>query len=77
MAKDGRVGLVGITLLFGLIVVLGVALVAFLWTNLNDVLAGDLGLRRIGAMFLSLSGFAVFLAGTGRVLRRFDSASAR
>lgn len=77
MAAGNRATLLGLTVLFGLLVVLGIPLVAYLWENLNHVLAGDLGFRRIGAVLGSLVVFAGFLVGIGRVLHRLEPDEAR
>lgn len=72
MAASDRARVLGLTVLFGLLVVLGVPLVAFLWANLNEVLAGDLRFVRIGSALVSLVVFGAFLVGTGKVLRRLE-----
>jgi len=77
MAAEDRAKLLGLTVLFGVLVVLGIPLVAYLWGNLNHLLEGDLGFRRIGSVIGSLVVFAGFLVGIGRVLHRLEPDEAR
>lgn len=72
MAANDRGKLIGLTVLFGVLVVLGIPVVGVLWSNLNDILAGEFGLRRIGSALASLAVFGGLLAGTGAVLRRLE-----
>lgn len=77
MSAGDRAKLLGLMVLFGVLVVLGIPVVAYLWENLNHVLDGDLGFRRIGSVLGSLVVFAGLVVGTGKVLHRLEPGEAR
>lgn len=72
MAKDDGNRFIGIAIRLGLLVLLGIPLVAYLWHTLNGILAGEADPQRIIVAAALLAAFLLLLALAGRSFRRLE-----